>query len=235
MVFHPTLNVVYVSNELNSTITVLIIDENGFSEDGSSNNSVARMKPIQYVSTISKTGHSTQKDSKNYVAEICLSPDGSDIYVSNRGHDTIAHFRLDLNNNGKILEYSKDFVPTYGQCPRHFAVTPNGKYMLVANQDTNSITVFERNLQDGTLTYKSQFVDKKFGAPNFLLFYPISNQELTDSGRKSTNSPISIKMNDSLTIKAKRSGSDLFGNPATVPILLIFAAIIGVMVLISIL
>ena len=170
MVFHPFLHVAYVSNELNSSITVLSLNENDLDckdeEDtvvneekaGSNGNSKSnksyklRMKPIQYVSTIDENGESSQIDSKNYVAEICLSPNGKDIYVSNRGHDSIAHFNININS-GKVK--LNNFIPTYGQCPRHFAMAPNGKYLailfdrycVIRSQSTNFMTELSVVLQ----------------------------------------------------------------------------------------
>ena len=43
------------------------------------------------------------------------------------------------------------YQPT-GKHPRNFNITPNGKYVLVAEMKDNKIEIFERNLQSGLLT-----------------------------------------------------------------------------------
>jgi len=43
--------------------------------------------------------------------------------------------------------------------PRNFAITPNGKYLLVACRDNNKIQVFQRNEATGKLTETSQEIE----------------------------------------------------------------------------
>jgi len=126
------------------------------------------MKIIQNIST----SNDDLVNKKNYVAEICISPDGNYVYVSNRGHDLIGIFKVDCNNNGILINI--DYVSVYGKCPRHFAITPDGRYLLVCNQDSNSIVIFERNISNGLLKYHNIFTHETFGAPNYLLFHPSS-------------------------------------------------------------
>ena len=68
-----------------------------------------------------------------------LSADGRMLYGSNRGHDSIAVFAVDPADGRLTL---RGHVPTGGQRPRNFALDPTGAYLLVANQDSNSVTVF---------------------------------------------------------------------------------------------
>ncbi|MEO6038575.1 MAG: beta-propeller fold lactonase family protein, partial [Saprospiraceae bacterium] len=81
----------------------------------------------------------------NTTADIHLSKDGKRLYASNRGHDSIAVFRV---NAGNQLE-SIGFVDTHGKTPRNFHLTDDGHWMLVANQDTGNIALFD--LQQGDL------------------------------------------------------------------------------------
>jgi len=126
------------------------------------------MKIIQNIST----SNDDLVNKKNYVAEICISPDGNYVYVSNRGHDLIGIFKVDCNNNGILINI--DYVSVYGKCPRHFAITPDGRYLLVCNQDSNSIVIFQRNISNGLLKFSNIFTHETFGAPNYLLFHPSS-------------------------------------------------------------
>src|SRR5690606_30408540 len=82
-------------------------------------------------------------------AEIKRSADGKFIYASNRGDaNTIALFAIDKSGR---LERKKVY-PTGGEGPRNFNISPDGQFLLVANQNTNNITVFERNQETGELT-----------------------------------------------------------------------------------
>ena len=128
MVFHPFLNVCYVSNELDSTVTVLHIQRDDDDDDGDGGEccervgeaqpqqrnetkrpnkkkkkTKARLKVIQNLSTVPSAYEKTEEQqeqeqkniwTKNYVAEIALSHDGRFLYVSNRGHDSIAVFAV---------------------------------------------------------------------------------------------------------------------------------------------
>ncbi|TYR33925.1 lactonase family protein [Sphingobacterium phlebotomi] len=87
-------------------------------------------------------------EGENGAAEIKCSADGKFIYASNRGEaNTIALFAVD--KSGK-LERRKVY-PTEGEGPRNFNISPDGRFLLVANQKTNNITVFERNRETGEL------------------------------------------------------------------------------------
>lgn len=84
----------------------------------------------------------------NGAAEIKRSADGRFIYASNRGDaNTIALFAVD--DSEKLSR--KAVYPTQGEGPRNFNITPNGRYVLAANQKTNNITIFERNTETGEL------------------------------------------------------------------------------------
>jgi 6-phosphogluconolactonase (cycloisomerase 2 family) len=51
--------------------------------------------------------------------------------------------------------------------PRNFAITPNGKYVLVACRDSNCIQIFERNADTGLLTDTGKAIEIK--EPMFVL------------------------------------------------------------------
>lgn len=82
-------------------------------------------------------------------AEIKRSADGKFIYATNRGDaNTITLFAVVAEDK---LERKKIYT-TGGEGPRNFNISPNGRFLLVANQKTNNITIFERNLATGELT-----------------------------------------------------------------------------------
>ena len=85
----------------------------------------------------------------NTVAEIRLSPDQRFVYVSNRGHDSIAVFARDPAQ-GTLTRV--EIVPCGGQHPRNFALSPEGRWLLCANRDTDNVVVFRVDPATGRLT-----------------------------------------------------------------------------------
>lgn len=82
-------------------------------------------------------------------ADIHLSPDGKFLYASNRlKGDGIAIFSVNTEN-GQLTDVG---YQSTGIHPRHFNITPNGKYLLVACRDTNEIEVYQRDSNSGLLT-----------------------------------------------------------------------------------
>ncbi|MBM3116884.1 lactonase family protein [Jeongeupia naejangsanensis] len=82
----------------------------------------------------------------NTGAELQLSPDGAFLYASNRGHDSIATFRV---ADGLLEVVGQTHCG--GQMPRNFALSPCGGWLLVANQASGNLALFAR-AADGVLT-----------------------------------------------------------------------------------
>ncbi len=84
-------------------------------------------------------------------ADIHLSPDGKFLYASNRGSENnIVQYQIDAK--GFLNIASKRYTPSGGIMPRNFTISADGKWLLVANQASNNIVVFKRNLNTGNLT-----------------------------------------------------------------------------------
>jgi len=87
---------------------------------------------------------------KNGAADIHLSPDGKFLYASNRGDaNTLAIYRVNAAD-GTLAKIGNQSV--LGGGPRNFTISPDGKYLLVANQNTDEVVVFARDLETGLLT-----------------------------------------------------------------------------------
>jgi 6-phosphogluconolactonase len=140
IVFHPNGKFVFVVSELSSTATSFVYDAKR-----------GTLNEIVTASTLPPgfTG-------RNDVAEAAVHPSGRFLYVSNRGHDSIAIFAID-STSGKLT--SKGYVPTGGKEPRHFAIDPTGNYLLAENQLSNNIVVFKIDPATGGLTPTGQVVD----------------------------------------------------------------------------
>lgn len=89
-------------------------------------------------------------------ADIHVSPDGKFLYASNRGEEnTIAIFSID--KKGKLA--SIGFQSTMGKTPRNFTIDPTGKFLLVANQETDNIVIFKRDVATGLLEYTGSQIE----------------------------------------------------------------------------
>ena len=89
----------------------------------------------------------------SYVADIHVALSGRSLYVSNRGHNSIAVFSVADSTGALALE---QVVSTEGDWPRNFSLDPTGQWLLVANQRSGSIVVFRRDQDSGRLTPTSQ-------------------------------------------------------------------------------
>ena len=92
-----------------------------------------------------------QKQDIYRAADIHISADGNFLYVSNREpkENSIVVFVINKENGKLQLIEHKD---TGGIHPRNFAISPSGKFLLVANQFSNNIVIFKRDLKSGRLT-----------------------------------------------------------------------------------
>ena len=137
----------YVISELTNTITLF---------DMTTQVPVAR----QTISTLP-----TDATGADYAAEVQMSRDGRFLYASNRGDlNGIAVFSVGANG---ALE-AQSFAAT-GRSPRHFTFDGSGQWLLAANQQDRSISVFSVDAESGALTFSSR-LDAVPGEPTCLVF-----------------------------------------------------------------
>ncbi|MEZ4888046.1 MAG: lactonase family protein [Chitinophagales bacterium] len=132
--FHPTLPYVYSINELNGTIDIWNYD----AEVGKLTlQNMVVTYPKDYSGSISS-------------ADIHVHPSGKFLYASNRGNlNDIAAFQIDSKTGGlTFLERTS----TQGKTPRNFVISPDGRFLLVANQDSSTVVVFSIDERTGKLT-----------------------------------------------------------------------------------
>ncbi|GLQ74791.1 lactonase family protein [Vibrio penaeicida] len=152
MAMHPDLDICYVSNELFNTVCVAELDKSEPAEVK------PRLIPIQYESTLDN------HDQISYVSEIKLSPDAKFLYVSNRGDNSIAVFKV--QEGGKLERV--DITSTYGKFPRHFAISPCGHAAIISNQDSGNVIVFSRDIETGLIKKTDEIIEVP--APNYIRF-----------------------------------------------------------------
>lgn len=143
--FTPDGRFCYVANELSSTVTVFAFRQ-------------GRMHQIQDISAL-PAGY----EGVSYCADIHLSPCGRFLYVTNRGHNSVAVFSRD-GDTGEISPLA--YVPVEGNWPRHMALAPGGRFLLVANQRSHNITLFR--LENGLPVFTGK--ELKTPAPVCIVF-----------------------------------------------------------------
>lgn len=142
--FNKKGNVAYLIGELDGSITVL----------GYNNGNMRELQRVQ--ASLTKTAGS---------ADIHISPDGKFVYASHRLKDEGVSIHAVDAKTGLLTNVG--FQPTAAH-PRNFAITPNGKYLLVACRDSNVIEVFRRDITTGKLTNTHN--DIKLGKPVCIQF-----------------------------------------------------------------
>lgn len=169
VVLHPYLNLVYALNELDSSISTWDYDiDNGV------------MLNPRYISSLPPDAFTPNNKSYWAGAEIAISSDARFLYVSNRAlppcntnapscNSSIGVFALDTATgaiNSNAVQFARDGVVF----PRHFSISPDGQFLLCANQKGASVTVFKINTADGTLAKVGTFATN--AQPAFVMALP---------------------------------------------------------------
>lgn len=118
--FHPSGRRVYVANELDNTVSAYDYDA-----------AQGLLRERQTLDTLPAGAP------ENTVAHIRVSPSGQRVYVSNRGHNSVAVF--DVEADGRLARIA--VCSCGGDWPRHFALAPGDRFMLVANQYSGDVSV----------------------------------------------------------------------------------------------
>jgi 6-phosphogluconolactonase len=139
-VYHPNGNFIYFDNEQDSSVTAYKFD----SVTGT----------IETLQTLSTLPYDFLEENSN--AQIHISPAGKYLYAANRGHNSIAMYRVNAET-GKLRSLGQQ--PSLGT-PRAFGIDPSGKYMIVGGLDSGNLAIYKIE-STGTLTHlKTQPVGK---------------------------------------------------------------------------
>jgi 6-phosphogluconolactonase len=130
LAFHPKGRFAYVVAELANTVTAFRREADG------------TLSALQTVSTLPAgfTG-------KSQAAHLVINAAGDTLYMSNRGHNSIASFHIGAD--GKLTPLQT--IATGGDWPRFFLLDEPDKRLFVAHQRSNDIVVFHLEA-DGKLT-----------------------------------------------------------------------------------
>ncbi len=137
LAFHPSGKMAVVINELNSTLILLRYD----AETG-------KFSAAQTLPTLP-----TSFAGENLTADVLFHPRGAYVYGSNRGHDSLAMFAVDA---AKMQLTSLGQHPAGGRMPRSFCIDSSGKFLLSAQQDSDTVVVHRIDPRTGTLV-QSEF------------------------------------------------------------------------------
>jgi 6-phosphogluconolactonase len=129
---HPSGRFAYLINELDSTLVTLSCDRGR-----------GTFKALQVVPTLPESFRG-----ESACSDVQVSPSGSFVYGSNRGHDSLVIYKVD-RQTGRLTYVGHE--STQGKTPRGFGVDPTGRFLLAANQDTDTIVTFRIDPQTGKL------------------------------------------------------------------------------------
>lgn len=132
--FHPSFQVAYTNLELTSQVSLLRYS--------------AKNKTLEVAQTVS-TLPADFKGAKNSTAECLVHPNGKFVYVSNRGHNSIAVFAIDQETAELTLVENES---TQGEIPRGFGIDPSGSYLVVGNQNSDNVVSLKIDPQTGQLS-----------------------------------------------------------------------------------
>ena len=119
--WHPDGGHAFCNLELSSELTMLAYDAQ-----------TGTLSPLMTLSTLPDDW-----DGGGGTAETLVSPDGRFVYVTNRGHDSIATFAI---GDGTIERIA--LTPSGGQIPRGMGLSPDGRHLIIGNQQSAAVVAY---------------------------------------------------------------------------------------------
>jgi 6-phosphogluconolactonase len=150
LTFHPNGKRAYVINELANSVTMFDYDAAG-----------GTLTEQQTTSTLPSNFKGT-----SHCADVKITPDGKFLYGTNRGHDSIACYKITAD--GRLVRTG--IVPSGGKGPQNLAITPDGQWLLCANMPGNNIAVFQIDPKTGRLKATGEPV--KQTGPSCIMLVP---------------------------------------------------------------
>lgn len=129
--FHPNGKQVFVINELSNSISAYDYDAG-----------TGALTEKQTISTLPKDFTGITK-----CADVKITPDGRYLYGTNRGHDSIACYRIEDDGMLSLVAIE----PSLGKEPQNLAITADGAWLLCANRQGSSVVVFQIDGKTGRL------------------------------------------------------------------------------------
>jgi 6-phosphogluconolactonase len=149
LTFHPNQRFVYVVNELGNSVTLFDYEPQ-----------VGTLIERQTLSTLPDDFSGETK-----CADVKVTPNGRFLYATNRGHDSIAGYRI--ADDGQLTRMG--IVPSLGAGPQNLAITSDGRWLLCANMPANQVVVFRIHAESGELAATGETVS--IPGPSCMLMY----------------------------------------------------------------
>lgn len=150
LTFHPNGQRVYVINELSNSVTVFDYDAKAGS-----------LTEIQTISTVP-----TDFKGTSHCADLKITPNGRFLFGTNRGHDSIAAYRI--GDDGRLTLIAIE--PSLGKGPQNLAILPGGETLLCANMPGDNLATFQIDKQTGRLTSIGKPID--ITSPSCIMVLP---------------------------------------------------------------
>jgi 6-phosphogluconolactonase len=147
MAFHPDGRHLLVVNELDNTLTLFGYDPQG-----------GGLEERQTLPTV------PDQAEPSTAADVHIAASGAHVYVSNRGHDSVAVYRFDPERGLSRLAITS----CGGRRPRSFALSPDGRWMAVANRATDEVAVMP--LRGGGAELGEPVARARVAQPSFVTF-----------------------------------------------------------------
>lgn len=148
--FHPNGKYAYCVDELDSSVQVLSWREK-----------TGTLEQVQKLSLIPKDYSGPTSTG----CDIVITRGGDFAYAANRGYDCVVSFGVD-SDTGKLTFLGRT---TEGlKVPRDLTLDPSEKYLLVANQEGDTISVYARDAKTGLLAESGKSFS--ISRPQCLLF-----------------------------------------------------------------
>ncbi|NKB58109.1 MAG: beta-propeller fold lactonase family protein [Alphaproteobacteria bacterium] len=150
--FHPTKEIIYVSNEQGCSVSVCALDTG-----------TGTLSLLQTISTLPDSWAGESKCS-----QIRISPGGRFLYAPNRGHDSIAEFSVDPDS-GLLTSLGHTAAEPV---PRAFEIDPAGHFLLSAGLESGRLAVYQIDNESGRL---ERIATHEVGAkPMWVAILPVS-------------------------------------------------------------
>ncbi len=143
LVFSPDGNALYVANELDNTVSSFRLR-------------AGKWVPVQTIRPMKEV-----PEIRSYPGAIRRTGNGMFLFVSNRGHNSIAVIRTGADGRMTLL----DAVGCGGDFPRDIALSPEETELIAANEKSGTVTIFSLNPETGGLSLKEEklFLPKALG------------------------------------------------------------------------
>ena len=110
---------------------------------------------LQHISTLSD-GFSGISN----CSALCFSKNNKYLYAANRGADTVTLF--EVQKDGRLIRIKE--YDCGGNHPRHMIVSKDGNYLVLCNQNSDNVVIFNLDYTNGSII--SQFLTSRFSAPS---------------------------------------------------------------------